>query len=258
MSTLENDPIRENLLCALDAAASPWASDADKVLLHQKWRLYRLHYFKGSAKVDALFDNDTTSFGLIYAGLDMQEIDTLDRLLEKRVRTCDGSLKKQTEFPGFEPTSVEYLNELLHKCKDVKPEFGAFLQTIDCQEVKLPELKDPKRIIDKAHLSYRDDYRCVLDIIRASFICDDVRDMLRVVQHFLDAADEAYPRTWQVVRYKNRFMMGYASNTRGYRDLNMSVRHVPTGIVTEVQFCIRSFFEYDKKVRGHRKYEFVR
>jgi hypothetical protein len=82
--------------------------------------------------------------------------------------------------------------------------------------------------------------------------------MLRVVQHFLDAADEAYPRTWQVVRYKNRFMMGDASNSRGYRDLNMNVRHIPTGIVTEAQFHVRSFFEYDKKARGHKKYEFVR
>jgi hypothetical protein len=38
----------------------------------------------------------------------------------------------------------------------------------------------------------------------------------------------------------------------------MNVRHIPTGIVTEVQFHVRSFFDYDKKAQGHKKYEFVR
>jgi hypothetical protein len=64
---------------------------------------------------------------------------------------------------------------------------------------------------------------------------------------------------WEVARYKNRFALAYdASNSRGYRDLNMNVRHIPTGIVTEVQFHIRSFFEYDKRTGGHEKYELVR
>jgi hypothetical protein len=196
--------------------------------------------------------------GLLYVDLDVEEIDKLDRLLENRVRKCDDSLLKQAEFPGFEPTSVEYLDELLRQCEVVKHKYDALLQTIAFRKLKLAELKDPKRFIDKARLCYRDNYRCLLDIIRGSFICDDVRDMLCVVERFLNAVEGEHPRTWQVVRYKNRFTLGDASKSRGYRDLNMNVRHIPTGIVTEVQFHVRSFFEYDKKARGHEKYEFVR
>jgi hypothetical protein len=55
---LENDLIWENLLHALDLAASPGASGSDKVLLTQKWQLYRLNYLKESAKLDAQSDND--------------------------------------------------------------------------------------------------------------------------------------------------------------------------------------------------------
>jgi hypothetical protein len=253
----ENDVNGENLLRALAVAASPGASASDKAVLTQKWRLYHLNYLKESAKLDALSDDDVKSFGLLYVGLDVKEIAKIDKLLEYGVHKCDGSLKKQTEFPGFEPTSVEYLDKLLRKCEDVKPEYDVLLQRIACQQLN-PGLKDPKRIIDKARFCYRDNYCCVLDIIRGSFICNNVRDMLRVVKSFLDAADEGYPRTWQVVRYKNRFVMGDASNSRGYRDLNMNVRHIRTGIVTEVQFHLQSFFEYDKKARGHKKYEFVR
>jgi hypothetical protein len=206
-----------------------------------------------------LFNEDIVSLGLRYAELNTNEIDKLDTLLKDRVPKCDGNLKKQREFPGLEPTSAEYLNNLLRMCKIVKHEYDALLQTIASgPKLELAELKNPQRFIVKASLGYRDDYRCLVDIIRGSFICDDVRDMLCVVERFLNAVEGEHPRTWQVVRYKNRFTLGDASKSRGYRDLNMNVRHIPKGIVTEVQFHVRSFSDYDRKARGHKKYEFVR
>jgi hypothetical protein len=261
VSPLENDPIEENLLRALDVAASPGASASDKEELTQKWQL---DYLKRSAKLDVPFYKDIEFLGLLYAELDTNEIDKLDRLLENRVPLPgDDSLKRQRGFPGLEPTSVEYLSELRRMCDVVKPEYDNLLQTIACGELKRPDLqitalKEPERYIDKAIRSYRDDYRCLLDIIRGSFICDDVRDMLCVVKRLLNAVEGEHPRTWQVVRYKNRFALGDASKSRGYRDLNMNVRYIPLGIVTEVQFHLRSFFDYDKKARGHKKYESVR
>jgi hypothetical protein len=263
VSALENNPIRENLLRALDVAAASGASTSDKGLLIEKWQLYRVDYLIRSDDLNAPFDEDIAFLGGLYTKLDRNDINKLDTLLKGRVHECDNNLKKQTEFPGLEPTSAEYLNELLRMCDVVKPQYDNLLQTIACGELKCPELKlaelkDPERFIGKARLGYCRNYSCLLDIIRGSFICDDVRDMLCIVERFLDAVEGEDPRTWQVVRYKNRFTLGDASKSRGYRDLNMNVRHIPTGIVTEVQFHVRSFFEYDTKARGHKKYEFVR
>jgi hypothetical protein len=251
---------RENLLRALDVAASPGASASDKEKLTQKWQLYKLNFFQESNKLNVPFNEDITSLGLLYVELDTNEIDKLDRLLENGVSMPDDdSLKKQREFSGLEPTSVEYLNELIRMCEIVKHEYDAFLQTIASgPKLELAELKDPQRFIVKASLGYRDDYRYLLDIIRGSFICDDVKDMLCVVDRFLNAVEGEHPRTWQVVRYRNRFALCVPSKSRGYRDLIMNVRHIPTGIVTEVEFHLRSFFDYDKKAGGRKKYEFVR
>jgi hypothetical protein len=46
--------------------------------------------------------------------------------------------------------------------------------------------------VGNTRLGYRGDYHCLLDAIHGSFVCDDVRDMISVVQHFLDAADKAW------------------------------------------------------------------
>jgi hypothetical protein len=249
----EDDTIGENLLCALDVAGAP----SDKVVLTEQWQLYEMDYFKRCDKLDALSDKDIVHFGELYLELDRDEIDKLGDLLKHRVRECDGSLQQKL-FPGLEPTSVEYLAALKRECCEVKLQYDTLLSTIRCSELKLASLKDPRRYIPKARLGYGDDYRCILDIIRGSIICQDASDMRRVVQQFLNAV-EADRQMWEVVRYKNRFVLAYdAPKSRGYRDLNMNVRHIPTGIVTEVQFHIRSFFEYDKRTGGHEKYELVR
>jgi hypothetical protein len=250
----ENDAIGENLLCALDVTGAP----SDKAILTEQWQLYQLNYFKRCDKLAALSDKDIVDFGFLYLELDRDEIDKLGDLLKHRVRKCDSSLQQKL-YPGVEPTSVEYLAALGRECCEVKPQYDALLSTIGCSELKLASLKDPRRYIPKARLGYGDDYRCILDIIRGSIICQDASDMRRVVQQFLNAVEEADRQMWEVARYKNRFARAYdALNSRGYRDLNMNVRHIPTGIVTEVQFHIRSFFEYDKRTGGHEKYEIVR
>jgi hypothetical protein len=70
---------------------------------------------------------------------------------------------------------------------------------------------------------------------------------------------EANAGVWKVVRYKNRFAPSYdATSSRGYRDLKLNPRHLPMGIVTEVQFHIRSIFEYGEANGGHEIYERIR
>jgi hypothetical protein len=183
------------------------------------------------------------------------------------VRDCDDNLKKHRGPEGVDTTSIEYLATLKRACHHVKALYDALLEAIerDCRqrfhcicELKLADLKNPKRYIGKARLGYHDDYSCVLDIIRSSFVCDNEADMCTAVQCFLDGV-EASEGMWQVVRYKNRFAPSYdATASRGYRDLNVNLRHLPMGIVTEVQFHIRSIFEYDKAADGHKAYERIR
>jgi hypothetical protein len=81
---------------------------------------------------------------------------------------------------------------------EVKLQYDALLRSNGCSELMLSNLKGPQRYIDKTRLGYGDDYRCVLDIIRGSIICEDARDMRRVVQQFLVAVEEADRQTWEV------------------------------------------------------------
>jgi hypothetical protein len=174
---------------------------------------------------------------------------------------CDAKPKHEA-IPGLAPTSVDYLWKLHINCSHVKSAFDSFLQTVSMRcdrscELKLMRLKSRKRCIEKASLRYNDDYSCVLDIIRSSFICGDVKDMIKIVRGLFDAV-EAHSHVWQVLRYKNRMAQSYAPTGRGYRDVNMNLRHIPTGIVTEVQLHIRSMFEYDKEAGGQEMYEQIR
>jgi hypothetical protein len=236
-------------------------------LLVENWDLYELNYHKRAEELTAPADPYVVDLHFLYRELDQEAIDSVERLLKSRVRECDGSLKKHGSAEGVDTTSVPYLAALQQTCRDVKTHYDELLKTIerDCRkefechcELKLADLKHPKRYIGKARLGYHDDYSCVLDIIRSSFVCENVAHMRTAVQCFLDGV-EANADVWKVVRYKNRFAPSYdATASRGYRDLNLNLRHLPMGIVTEVQFHIRSIFEYDKANDGHKTYESIR
>jgi hypothetical protein len=165
----------------------------------------------------------------------------------------------------LDTTSIPYLAKLQQTCRNVKTHCDELLKRIerDCRlkcryELKLADLKHPKRYIGKARLGYHDDYSCVLDIIRSAFVCDSVADIRTAVGYFLDVV-EADADVWKAVRYKNRFAPSYdATASRGYRDLNLNLRHLPMGIVTEVQFHIQSIFEYGEANGGHEFYEGIR
>jgi hypothetical protein len=203
----------------------------------------------------------------LYRKLNQKAINSVERLLKGRVLECDGSLKKHGRGKGVDTTSIAYLAILKQTCRDVKTHYDKLLKGIerDCRlrfacrcELKLADFKHPKRYIVKARLGYGGDYSCLLDIIRSSFVCDSVANMRTAVGYFLDVV-EANADVWKVVRYKNRFAPSYDETaSRGYRDLNLNLRHLPMGIVTEVQFHIRSIFEYDKANDGHKTYERIR
>jgi hypothetical protein len=264
---LSDSMIRNNVLGALKIASSVGASDSDKELLLESWELYELNYIKRVEKLTAPADPYVVDLHFRYIDLDQETIGSMERLLQSRVLECDGSLKKHGRGEGVDTTSIAYLAKLKQACRGVKTHYDELLKRIerDCRkrfecrcELKLADLKHPKRYIVKARLGYGDDYSCLLDIIRSSFVCDSVADMRTAVQYFLDVV-EANADVWKVVRYKNRFAPSYdAAASRGYRDLNLNLRHLPMGIVTEVQFHIRSIFEYGKENDGHKTYERIR
>jgi hypothetical protein len=252
--------IRGHLLDLLESSAVSGTSSS-KVMLAQGWRLFHLSYLQKSAKLTAPANNSIVQLGYLYLNLNKNDIRDLEDLLNGRLRHCDSSPRHE-RFSGLDPTSGEYLSFLLKMCANVKSRFDAFLTRISevcCYcEPKLAVLKSKQRCIDKAHTSYNNDYSRVLDIIRGSFICSDVKDVIKVVHQLLDTVN-ADPQAWQVLRYKNRFAPSYdATSSRGYRDLNVNIRHLPTGVVAEVQFHIRSLFEYDKQVGGHKTYGQIR
>jgi hypothetical protein len=257
--------IRNNLLHELKSASSVGASALEKKSLVESWDLYELNYFKRVEELTAPADPYVVDLHFRYSKLNQKTIDNVERLLKGRVLECDGSFKKHGRGEGVDTTSIAYLATLQQMCRGVKTHYDELLKAIerDCRlkcrcELKLADLKHPKRYIGKARLSYRDDYSCVLDIIRSSFVCDSVADMRTAVEYFLDAV-EANADVWKVVRYKNRFARSYdATASRGYRDLNLNLRHLPMGIVTEVQFHIRSIFEYGEANGGHEFYEGMR
>jgi hypothetical protein len=78
------------------------------------------------------------------------------------------------------------------------------------------------------------------------------------MQRFLEATEEQ-SSLWQVVRCRNRFdPEDQAAKDRGYRDILVNLRSVPAGIVTEVQFHIKDFFDRQHGGPYNKKYELIR
>jgi hypothetical protein len=220
-----------------------------------------VRHFK--AILEQLFKLEVDDCLKMYEGLDQGVIDALGVLLRKRVHSCDASLLKHRAFDGLEVTSEQYLKTLIQNSKEVKLRYEKLLRDIrtqcDCSCVlKVGNMKASERCRENARGSYGNDYRCVVDIIRSSFVCTSEQDLLYVMQRFLEATEEQASQ-WQVVRCKNRFdPRDHAARDRGYRDVLVNLRSVPDGLVTEVQFHIEAFFNRQHEGPHHKKYELIR
>jgi hypothetical protein len=220
-----------------------------------------VRHFK--AILEQLFKQEVDECLKMYEELDQEVIAALGAWLRERVRSCDESLLKHRTFDGLEVTSKQYLKTLMQNSKEVKLRYEKLLRDIrtqcDCScELKASDMKASERCREEARGSYGNDYRCVVDIIRSSFVCTSEQDLFIVMRRFLGAIEEQASQ-WQVVRCKNRFdPRDQAARERGYRDVLVNLRSVPYGLVTEVQFHIKAFFNRQHGGPHHKKYELIR
>lgn len=110
-------------------------------------------------------------------------------------------------------------------------------------------LKGKARIEEKVKLKYCGDFSRVIDIVRSSFVLNDIRQMeqLLILIHRMQTLSEG-----EVVRLKNGFKENQTPG--GYRDLKLSLKI--DGHVCEVQIHVREFV--DLKEESHVLYEWAR
>eukprot|EP00929_Paragymnodinium_shiwhaense_P020026 TRINITY_DN13481_c0_g1_i6.p1 TRINITY_DN13481_c0_g1~~TRINITY_DN13481_c0_g1_i6.p1 ORF type:complete len:325 (-),score=30.25 TRINITY_DN13481_c0_g1_i6:340-1314(-) len=121
-------------------------------------------------------------------------------------------------------------------------------------------IKQPSRAIQKVWRAYHGEARCLVDLVRASIVCEGPGDVLVVFRRIL--AD----KTTKILRIKNRFDPYFDSkSTGGYRNLSLNLiicdpdtvavsaeRHV-----CELQLALRSIDEM-KTDGGHRRFVLFR
>jgi hypothetical protein len=262
------NPCDDQLLEELIRAVLPLdelhqAMHEDGVIPAALWERCAQDFACYKRKLEDLFRSEVAECLKMYNMLDQAVITELGTLLTERVRSCEESLLKHKVIADLEVTSEGYLKQLLQDCSALKPSYEEFLRHIHAQcerscKVEVADTKASERCTEKARGSYGSDYRCVVDIIRGSFVCTSERGLLAVVRCFLDATEEQ-SSPWQVVRCKNRFdPEDQAARDRGYRDLLVNLRNAPAGIVTEVQFHIKDFFDRQHGGPHHEKYELIR
>ena len=117
--------------------------------------------------------------------------------------------------------------------------------------------KKNERIFEKANLSYRGNLRRVTDYKRVTFICKTF--------NALSATLRGIDGKYEIVRVKNRFSKKNrtAKETAGYRDCQILVRLLPSGLLLEVQLHILAIHDLKTKVStsndesgrtGHERY----
>jgi hypothetical protein len=117
------------------------------------------------------------------------------------------------------------------------------------RETKGCQLKRLHRAREKIAMDYDGDVRCLRDILRASIVCETVRE-LRMIADELEALEAA--GVIRVVQVKNRF--GGEPTPSGYRDINLNFLHHE--LVVEVQIHLRAVLTIADK--QHVAYEYAR
>eukprot|EP00039_Didymoeca_costata_P022959 m.5692 g.5692 ORF g.5692 m.5692 type:complete len:667 (+) comp3364_c0_seq1:74-2074(+) len=92
---------------------------------------------------------------------------------------------------------------------------------------KVPPLKTKNRAREKIQRNYQGQSDAVLDIARGSIVCQDFRDILRLLKLLkADKKANAFHGEFTVEQITNRFRVDddKASSTAGYRDLQLKIR----------------------------------
>merc|ERR1712093_757218 len=125
---------------------------------------------------------------------------------------------------------------------------------------KAAPIKGKARIIQKFFYKYLQDATKIVDILRCTYVFDNVKDLycglFIAIKHF-DAANRKKNLGFNYsdcVWIKDRFN---SPLTNGYRDIILTVRIPGSGIWAEIQFHLHDVLEY-KNTKQHAMYELLR
>ena len=164
---------------------------------------------------------------------------------------CDN----EDDLPDSARSNPKFMLGLLRDAVETKSIFDAEMNRIG-QELdgtvacKLAPLKGMERALVKVHEKYSGVYAELTDMVRATFLCDSVSDMVRVAQA-LQASD-----AFECKRSKHRMSPTFnAEGVGGYRDVLTNVQC--NGHLCEVQVNLNAFVEV-KSGGGHAVYNIAR
>lgn len=145
--------------------------------------------------------------------------------------------------------NVKNINELYALNEAAEYEYKSLLENLQQEyggEIKVrPNIKDKKRVREKARLELNGDYSQVTDLWAGSLVFDSVNDLLAAFDEIKNRDDVIYIED----RWNNPL-------PQGYRDFYFNTM-LSNGAICELQLHYAPIFEVDVGV-DHKIYEFVR
>jgi hypothetical protein len=220
------------------------------------------------ALVDARIMCNEHSYSCVWEKLLQTEVDSVVAL-ELQVKKLQSNMpqrepRQPSLLQGYKSTAAEYLELLKMEFEERDHFIFEDAKVVASQRQFVfhegPPKKD-KRSLEKARLSYADDFSRLKDLRRASIVCPSMAGIVLLCQDLAVS-------NLQLLRVKNRFDRKYeAEQSAGYRDLQFNVQVPGTGLVWELQVHVAAIEALKTKTRdesdatgrtGHLRYVWFR
>jgi len=206
---------------------------------------------------------DMKEYGLIWERVlkkQLSAIVTMEELIASVQGTLPVMEPSQPELEGAHCTDVDYLVLLNMEFEEHDDtlflEAEAVAAEMKFEFHKGPSKKD-ERCMEKAELSYQDNFARLKDLRRASIVCATVDEICLLIP--------ALQSRLTLLRVKNRFRRDFDANNEsaGYRDLQFNVQVPGTKLIRELQVHLADIEEFKTKNRdvadasgrtGHNRY----
>ena len=199
---------------------------------------------------------------LIASGDTAKQRDKLDEVANGISSKCKDKQVLQPKFDGIDETSQKgkYIQQIWKKFDALSDDMELVFESISSETGSTFQPgpnKKIERIFEKANLSYSGNLRRVTDYKRVTFICETFNT--------LSATLRVIDGKFEIVRVKNRFSKKNrtAKETGGYRDCQILVRLLPSGLLLEVQLHLLAIHDLKTKIgtsenesgrTGHERY----
>lgn len=153
-----------------------------------------------------------------------------------------------------QPQSLNTLELLYEGVKAAEPEFDKFLEFLEHETgiaVKKGPLKEENRAREKVEADYKGRVCRLVDVIRASLICESLSNLREVISKVTIPG-----QPWRLLKIKSTFHGD--STPGGYRDVKLLVEMPRSKFVTEIQLHVRSFYQVKSDGGGHYAYQWAR